>query len=249
VTAPAETYLIVAPPRSASTPLARILWHHPAIRYYAHEPYGAVYHDGAGPEAAERAIAAAADLADTVGGKSATATGLVVKEMTFQVGPHFADLAAHTGNAIVFNLRDPRLSVSSRMRMRRKQGLPELFPTNESGWDDLVVQLAWCRDHGVAHVVIDATELRQRPKEVAPPLLEALGLDYDESVLQWTPVKGETVQAVADQGQWYQRVLSSTRLEAADEPVPPLDDFPVDDGFRAHVEWCLGMYEAVLAGR
>ena len=102
---PAHTYVIVAPPRSASTALARILWQHHAVRFYAHEPYGAVYHEGAPPATAEEALREPVDLDETVGGKSAEAAGLVVKEMTFQVGRCFPDLAAHTEWPVVFNVR------------------------------------------------------------------------------------------------------------------------------------------------
>src|SRR5439155_71560 len=103
VSEPAHTYVIVAPPRSASTALARILWQHHAVRFYAHEPYGAVYHEGAPPARAEEALREPVDLDETVGGKSAEAAGLVVKEMTFQDGRLFPDLAAHTEWPVVFN--------------------------------------------------------------------------------------------------------------------------------------------------
>ena len=242
---PAHTYVIVAPPRSASTALARILWQHRAVRFYAHEPYGAVYHEGAPPATAEEALREPVDLDETVGGKSAEATGLVVKEMTFQVGRCFPDLAAHTARPVVFNVRDPRLCIASRMEMRRRQGLPETFPLNESGWSDLEWQLSWCRERAVAYRVVDATELRRHPELVAPPLLESLGLDFDESLLHWTPVRPETVRAVADQGAWYERVLSSKGLEREDELIPEVTSFPAELGFREHVEWCCGVYEAL----
>src|SRR5439155_16545024 len=77
--------------------------------------------------------------------------------------------------------------------------------------------------------------------------LEALGLAYEESVLDWTPVKKETVQAVADQGHWYERILAADRLEAATEPIPEMESFPAEDGFRAHVEWCGEVYQKLLA--
>jgi len=241
---PGETYVIVAPPRSASTALARILWHHPAIRFYAHEPYGAVYHQGAGPDAAEEALDQAADLGVTIGGKPAGARGLVVKEMTFQVGGAFPELAARTTWPVIFNVRDPRLCVASRMAMRRKQGLPEVFPVNESGWPDLAEQIGWCRDEGVPYRVVDATELRQHPQVIAPLVLEALGLEFNDSVLCWTPVKSETVQAVAAQDHWYERVLSADRIEAAVEPIPELASFPAQ--LRDHVEWCCERYRMFL---
>ena len=242
---PARTYVIVAPPRSASTALARILWQHPTVRFYVHEPYGAVYHEGAPPATADESFRAPVDLDETVGGKPADAIGLVVKEMTFQVGPCFPDLAARTARPVVFNVRDPRLCIASRMEMRQRQGLSAVFPVEESGWGDLQRQLSWCRERAVAYRVVDATELRRDPERVAPPLLESLGLDFDDSLLHWTPVPAETVRAVADQGAWYERVLSSRGLEPDDEPVPDVTSFPSEGGFREHVEWCCEVYGAL----
>jgi len=245
MTDPSSTYVIVAPPRSASTALARILWQHPAVRFYAHEPYGAVYHEGAPAAAAGEALRDPVDLNETIGGKSAAATGLVVKEMTFQVGSCFPELAARTAWPIVFNVRDPRLCIASRMEMRQQQGLPPLFPIEESGWGDLDRQLSWCRERAVAYRVVDATALRLHPARVAPPLLESLGLDFDDSLLRWTPVRAETVRAVADQGAWYDRVLSSDGLEPEDELIPELGSFPAELEFRDHVAWCGEVYDAL----
>ena len=39
-----EIYVIVSPPRCCSTAFARVLWEHPAIRYYSHEPFEVTYY-------------------------------------------------------------------------------------------------------------------------------------------------------------------------------------------------------------
>lgn len=130
--------------------------------------------------------------------------------------------------------------------MRAKQGLPEAFPANESGWEDLGLQVGWCREEGTPYVLVDATELRRSPRAVAEALLEAVGLEFDEAVLDWAPVRRETVQAVADQGAWYERVLASDRLEAADEPMPDMASFPAEGGFRDHVQLCCEMYQQLV---
>ena len=242
-----QTYVIVAPPRSASTALARVLWHHSQVRWYSHEPFGAVYHTDAGLRAAEEALRSPADLEATIGGKPPGADGLAVKEMTFQVGNYFPELLFHTTRPLIFNLRDPRLCIASRMAMRRQQGLPEVFSENETGWDDLAYQVSWCVEDGVPYRIVDATELRQHPRAVVPQVLQALGLEYEESVLDWKPVKKETVQSVADQDQWYERILSADRLEAATEPIPDLESFPADGGFREHVAKSCETYQKLLA--
>ena len=44
---------------------------------------------------------------------------------------------------------------------------------------------------------------------------------------------------------WYERVLSSKGLEREDELIPEMTSFPAELGFREHVEWCCGVYEAL----
>ena len=38
--------VIISPARCGSTPLARVFWEHPALRYYSHEPFEVTYFDG-----------------------------------------------------------------------------------------------------------------------------------------------------------------------------------------------------------
>lgn len=35
---------IISPPRCSATAFARVFWQHPAIRYYAHEPFEVTYY-------------------------------------------------------------------------------------------------------------------------------------------------------------------------------------------------------------
>ena len=43
-----DIYVIVSPPRCSSTAFARVLWQHPSVGYYSHEPFEVTYFDGAG---------------------------------------------------------------------------------------------------------------------------------------------------------------------------------------------------------
>ncbi len=40
--------VIISPPRCSSTAFSRIFWQHPAIRYYAHEPFEVTYYRNQG---------------------------------------------------------------------------------------------------------------------------------------------------------------------------------------------------------
>ncbi len=245
-----EIYLVLAPPRTASTALARVLWQHPAVGWYSHEPYDLVYHRGAAPESAAAALERPASIRASKDAR-AGGEGLVVKEMTFQVGRHFAALAALTARPVVFLLRDPRLALASRMRQLEREGSDPLFPSVESGWAALREQVAECRGRGLPYALLDSTDLRNRPLEVLPPLFERLGLDFSPDFLIWEPAGrleiGELGGLDGEQSAWYERVLASRGLEPARSAPPDLDTFPEEGGFRDHVRECLALYRELGA--
>ncbi len=241
-----EVHVICAPPRTASTALARILWNHERVGWYSHEPFEPTWYERAPVERAAELLEAAEPVAGLGGRGSGRA--LVVKEMTFQVGDAFPLLAPLATSPIVFLIRDPRLCVASRMKVLRESGRPEVFPLRESGWDDLARQMAHVRAEGIDHVVVDSGDLRADAEAVAPPLLERLGLAYEPSLLSWGASEATGLSAVSGADDpFYRQVLESRGLEPDTERLPELDEFPTDGGFRDHVAACLAQYEALRA--
>jgi hypothetical protein len=237
-----EIYAIVAPPRTASTALARILWNHPEVGFYSHEPFEATWYEGAGVERAAELLEAPAPVAE-LGGRGA-GRRLVVKEMTFQVGDAFPLLAELATRPIVFLIRDPRLTIASRMEVLRRSGRPRVFPLRESGWQDLARQLGHVRREGIPHVVVDSSELRSSPETVVPSLLGRLGLAFTPDLLRWRSSEATGLSAVSGADDpFYQRVLDSKGLEPPAEDIPDLSHFPETGGFRAHVAECVAQYE------
>jgi hypothetical protein len=243
-----EVHVICAPPRTASTALARILWNHDRIGCYSHEPFEPTWYESAPVERAAELLEAPEPVTD-LGGRGA-GDALVVKEMTFQVGDAFPLLASLATSPVVFLIRDPRLCVASRMKVLRESGRPEVFPLRESGWDDLARQIAYVRAEGIDHVVVDSGDLRADPEAVVPPLLERLGLSYDPSLLTWGASEATGLSAVSGaEDPFYREVLESRGLEPDTERLPDLSEFPTDAGFRQHVAECLAQYEALRAVR
>jgi len=236
-----EVLLIVAPPRTASTALARVLWNHPSVGCYCHEPFEPTYYRAAPLSAAAELLEAPQPVGE-LGGRG-TGSALVVKEMTFQVGDAFPALASLATQPVVFLIRDPRLSIASRMRVLRAAGRPEVFPLRESGWEDLVRQLDHVRREGIEHLIVDSTGLRAMPSRVVPGIFERLGLSYAPELLTWesSSATGLSVVSGADDP-FYERVLHSGGLEAPLEELPDLSEFPTDAGFRAHVAECVERY-------
>lgn len=235
-----ELYVLVGPPRTASTAISRILWNHPAVGWYCHEPFEPTWYEGAGLARVEELLDAASPVAE-LGGRG-TGRALVVKEMTFQVGDAFPLLASLATRPVVFLIRDPRLTVASRMKVLRRSGRPEVFPLRESGWEDLARQLAYVREAGIPHVVVDSSDLRSSPETAAPALLETLGLAFTPDLLAWGPSEATGLSAVSGSDDpFYRRVLDSQGIEAPAERIPDLAEFP--EPLRAHVAECLAQYE------
>lgn len=240
-----EVYVLLGPPRTASTAVSRILWNHPAVGFYSHEPFEPTWYEGAAVERAAELLDAPEPVGD-LGGRG-TGRALVVKEMTFQVGDAFPLLAALATRPVVVLIRDPRLTIASRMRVLRQAGRPEVFPLRESGWEDLARQLAHMRAEGIAHVVVDSSELRRAPETVVPPLLERLGLPFTPDLLTWRSSDATGLSAVSGSDDpFYQRVLDSTGIEPPAEAIPDLADFPPE--LRDHVAASVAQYEALRAG-
>jgi hypothetical protein len=239
-----EVYVFVGPPRTASTAVSRILWNHPAVGWYSHEPFEPTWYEQAGVERAAELLEAPQAVGD-LGGRG-VGRALVVKEMTFQVGDAFPLLAELATRPIVFLIRDPRLTIASRMKVLRRSGRPELFPLRESGWEDLARQLAHVRLEGIPHLVVDSSDLRRSPETVAPALLEALGLRFTPDLLRWSASEATGLSAVSGaEDPFYQRVLGSSGIEAPSETVPDLSHFP--EPLRAHVAECVAQYDELRA--
>jgi hypothetical protein len=243
-----EVYVLVGPPRTASTAVSRILWNHPAVGWYAHEPFEPTWYEHAGVERAAELLDAPAPVAG-LGGRGA-GDALVVKEMTFQVGDAFPLLAELATRPLVFLIRDPRLTIASRMAVLRRAGRPEAFPLRESGWEDLARQLAHVRRAGIAHMVVDSSDLRRDPGAVVPPLLDALGLPFAPDLLRWSSSEATGLSAVSGaEDPFYRRVLDSQGIEPPAERIPDLSAFPEAGGFRAHVAACVAQYDELRAAR
>lgn len=229
--------ILLSPPRSGSTALARAFWRHPAFGGYVHEPFDRAYHHSGGPATV---LAAVADPLDVGGG-----AGLILKEMTFQAGPSAAELAAATDLPVVLTVRDPRLAIESRMRQRARAGQRAAFPPEESGWRDLLSILRRFRAERIEYALVDTTRLRARPADVLGALCARLGLPYVPEMLDWPSADTVNLGQLADeQAHWYERVLRASGFQPPTEQVPDIADFP--PALRTHAADCLVEYRSLL---
>ena len=234
---------VLAPPRTASTALARVFWGHDAIGFYAHEPFDRTFHEGAPLVTAAEAMLEPLDLRRVLDAPD-RGIGLLVKEMTFQVGNAAGALMELATRPLVFLLRDPRLAVWSRMHMLGGGSRPVPFPPAEAGWSELHEQVRYCRLNRLDYVLLDATDMRRDPDAVVGALFDRLGFDYSPALRSWRAVEVDQLGGLGDaQRHWYRRILRSSGLEPPIESVPRLEWFPDDYGLREHVEWALQVYQ------
>ena len=222
--------MLISPPRTGSTPVARLLWQHSAITHHCHEPFEASYWGGAGDDsvAANLFRPMRVDTGDRIDIDAVPpGSGVLIKEMSFQLDPaQFRFLAEASTTPVVFVLRDPRLSTVSRLHIVDELSGARTFPPDESGWPALAEQVRLCRKHAIPYALVDSTDLRTDPAGIAGGLLAALGLPAEAGLGAWQPrpdldlcapevreLMGERRRA---DDPFYRRVLGSAGIEPPD---------------------------------
>lgn len=238
-----DRVVILSPPRSGSTPVARMLWQSPAFSqgYHCHEPFEARYWGGQGDDTVLRSVLCPMHVVSGERVDAGTLAGrpsLVLKEMCFQLDtPAFDWLTVVATRPIVFVMRDPRLSIVSRLRIVKELDGSTTFPPEHSGWDALAGQVARCRERQTPYVIVDSQRLRRAPDQQAQALLERLGLQPMTSITgitHWqqrtglqlcSPEVGALMSEVrTGSDPFYRRVLTSTGIQ----PPDAIDDEGLD---------------------
>ncbi len=165
--------------------------------------------------------------------------------MPYQVGPELDRLLDLATLPVIFLLRDPRQNIESRIRKKIEGGESPHYPTVESGWRLLHDQVQRARDRGIPHMLVDAADFRADPASVFAAVFERLGLPFTPQLLEWRPcehIRLDNLDGRHDH--LYRRVLASAGILPC-QPIPPLSDFPVENGVREHVARCLEIYHAL----
>ena len=246
--------VLISPPRTGSTAVARILWQHTAFRYHCHEPFEAMYWGGKGFGSASDVLLNPIEVRG--GARVSLASrqlpgGVLMKEMSFQLDAgQFEYLAALATLPVIFVMRDPRLSTTSRLRIVRELDGTDTFPAFESGWSSLLDQVTACRRNGIPYVLVDSDDLRADPDGMALALQDVLGLREEPDLHSWAPRPGlrlcspevgalmSSVRQADDP--FYRRVLSSEGIQPPDRVDWDRENRLISDaGLAADVEaWC-----------
>jgi hypothetical protein len=164
--------------------------------------------------------------------------------MPYQVGTHFESLVKLATAPIIFLIRDPRLNISSRMKKKAEVGDSPLFPLIETGWRLLEAQIAFCQAAGISHFIVDSRDFRNQSACVLKELFIRLDLSFSEDFLFWKSQPTIDIDNLdGKHAHLYKKVLHSDGLLPDEEPIPSLEYFPEDGGFRRHVIDCLNIYK------
>lgn len=206
-------------PRCLSTALMRS-WENRADTEVWDEPLYAAYLHDTGldhPMAAEVMAAGESDWRRVVerccrpgpGGRPV----FFQKHMTHHLLPHM-DRAWLGEVANAFLIRDPRRILASYVQKREAVTLDDIGLEQQVALFEAVAELT-----GRTPPVIDASDLRQRPRVVLGALCTALGIAFDEAMLSWPagPRPSDGVWA----SHWYGSVFASTGFTAPG-PIPDL---------------------------
>src|SRR5215470_10655307 len=152
---------VISPPRTGSTLIARILWSSQLVSHHCHEPFEAMYWSNGGEETVSKVLLEPMELTTglrrSLSEIDGAGKGLLLKEMTFQLTPdQFMFLAEISTLPIIFVIRDPRLSSSSRLRIVKELRGEDTFNPCESGWPALMDQIGICRRESIPYVIVDS---------------------------------------------------------------------------------------------
>ena len=240
-----EIYVIVSPPRCSSTAFARVFWEQPSVGFYSHEPFEVTYYMDQGLANVAEKLDHPLDIRGLKRGSGPTSgNSLVIKEMPYQVGDRFPLLAALATRPLVFLMRDPRQNIASRIEKKLEVGDATDFPRIETGWELVASQIAWCSERGFPHLIATSADFRNHPESVFSQVFTALGLPFSPDLLEWEPCGQVDLDNLEGRhSHLYERVLGSSGIQPADEPVPDLEDFENIEGLRSHVVRCLEIFE------
>jgi hypothetical protein len=106
-----------------------------------------------------------------------------------------------------FLIREPRAMLNSYSQKRESAVLTDL------GFPQQVALYKWLGEQGFsAPPVIDSRQVLEDPRGALTALCEALGIDFDESMLSWEAGKHDSDGIWADH--WYDAVVRSTGFQA-----------------------------------
>ena len=235
-------------PRNISTAMMRA-WGNRADTFVVDEPFYAFYLMATGrkhPGAAEVIANGETDWRKIVEQLTGPVPGgkrvYFQKQMTLHLLPEI-DRQWIVDLTNCFLIRDPREVISSYIKKNPQPTLEDLgFVQQQKIFDVACEQTASYRHTASVPPVIDAHDVLQNPEQMLRLLCDAIGVEFDESMLSWPPGLRETDGIWAKY--WYNEVARSTSFQ----PYRPKNE-PVPERFREIHDQCRECYERLYQHR
>ena len=257
--------LLLSPPRSNSSVFATALRHNSRVRRYVHEPCGRHFHEGLPTETIVE------DLGQLEAGLLIKEMSFQMRDpevarallmgckspIVCLVRAPVLTIESRVRLTLINLLKDRpemptalREEISEAIKARDFSGLDsvlteETFPLIRTGWADLGAQIAFCRQAGVDHVVVETSDFRATPEALLAALCPRIGLELEMGMLSWEPSPNLLPGALQEQAVWYERITSSRQVQPPDAHQPSPDELP--PRIRAHLPEAIDVYEAALS--
>lgn len=97
-----------------------------------------------------------------------------------------------------------------------------------TGWEALAEQVKYLDSQDKSLFIVDSTDFRLEPETIVPALCREWELPFSEDMIVWDNkgLEVNTGQTKPHQVIWYDRLQTSTGIEAPSEISPVLEDFP-----------------------
>ena len=243
---PQTRVLLWSSPRSVSTAFEHSVCSLPQVKGF-HEPYSSAFYLGEEKRSPRYRDAEPltgfryAQVRERLEAQYPEAQALFVKDMAYAFERDLSLLPA--GYTHSFLIRDPRHSVTSLHRILSGGNVPEWreFIELEISLEDLRWLFQVRRDCGEKPALVVADDLLRSPESIMAQYCEAVGLEYDPSMLSWeAPLSDE--RSVVWQGDWYETLASSGGFDGrVTERTPDLDSLPSE--VRRAIDANLPIYE------
>lgn len=103
-----------------------------------------------------------------------------------------------------------------------------------------------CRKNGVDFTIVKSDDFRNNTDQFAHALMDRIGLSYSPKLLSWHPANQIPLDNLnSAHSHLYKKVLSSSHILPATEPIPSIHEFPIEGGIRSHVVNAMNIFEEI----
>ena len=201
-----------------------------------------------------------------------------MKCMSFQLGTGEVAqiLLRHAGRPPLFPLRDPVLTIESRLRRVLSDMLRASEPRtadqdritkaletaeyaavddlvsdtflsrDQMGLDALEAHVDFCRREKIPFLLVDTERLRASPETTVPILARCWKLQYEEPMIRWRRETFPDHGVLPEQSAWFERVSRSSGFEQPTERPIPVRAFP--EKLQATVTDAVAVFEDLRTG-